>query len=210
MKKNQFVDIILIVLISIINLLIWKFFETPLNNENLQITGEISELNTSGIEIIKYGIISFFITIVMFLPFLRDKEFKPKMPYFVGILIMTIVFTTSGYLLDQCVKGSYLVGYLGDDFPFITRIIQYFMFFPIILYFLTTNLIAKIRKRTILGFFLVGLISAQIACFEKGDTVLLGIKNFRKVISGGHFLIWITLFIGIQFFIIKWIIKKTT
>ena len=207
--KNKYFDIIPIVLISIINFLIWIYWKTPLNNEHLQVTGEIRELNTSGIEIMKYGIISLLITIGMFFPFLRDKEFRPKTPYIIGIMITAMVFTASGYLLDQCVKGIYLVRYMGDDFPFITRIIKYFIFFPIALYFLTKILIVDIRKRYILGFFLVGLFSAQIACWEKGDTIFLGIMNFRKVISGGQFLIWITLFLGIQFWIIKLNKKKT-
>lgn len=199
---KQYINIIILVIIAVLNCLIWNIIDTPLKNELLELTGEINEIHTNRIEIKKYGLISFFITIVMFLPFFGNKEFKPKFPFPIGILVMTFVFTLSAYFLDQNVKGIYLVGYMGDDFPFIVRIIRYFLLFPVVLYLLTFFLIKKIRKRNIIGFFLIGFISAVLSAREPGILDFLWIKRFRKIISEGHFIFWITFLLGFQFWLI--------
>lgn len=203
MMKNKYLVILPILTLAITNSLIWNFIPTSLNNEFLELSGEIYEIRTDRFEIIKYGVISFLITVVIYLPFYQNKDFKSRNQKLMGFLFITLIFTASGYFLDQNVKGIYLVKYMGDDFPFITKIIGYFLFFPIVLYYLTTVLIHKTKKRNIIGFFFIGLMSAFLSYQENGNFMLLSISSFRKVIAEGHFLFWITLFLGIQFWSIS-------
>ena len=128
--KSKISTFLMLLILAILNVFIWEYFKTPLNDQFLQPNGEICNLSTSIVEILKYAIIALCLSIAIHLPFFQTMISNSKISCWKSILFLTIILSASAIMLDHDVKGIYLVRYMGDDFPFILRIILFFSIFP--------------------------------------------------------------------------------
>ncbi len=194
MKKN---NILILFFVSILTTLLWRLF-LPLNDEFLEISNiEINEIPLGFGEILVYFLIALLVSFSFIFPFLSNKNIQPKRPYWASI-VTTILIVFSGLLiLDNSIKGIYLVKYMGDDFPFIHRIINLYFLLPIAFFLITRGSIIHLKLRWLLPFFLINFLLLLTYLMESENTMILAIKNFRNAVSKGHFLFYGTFLLGL-------------
>ena len=194
MKKN---NILILFFIAILTTLLWRLF-LPLNDEFLEISNiEINEIPLGFGEILVYFLIALLVSFSFIFPFLSNKNIQPKSPYWAtGVLTILIVFVGL-LILDHSTKGIYLVKYLGDDFPFIHRIVNLFFLLPITFFMIIREMIVYLKLRWILPFYLISFLLLLAYLMGSEDTMILAIKNFRGAVSKGHFLFYGTFLLGI-------------
>ena len=188
--------IIITITLGVINVLIWKFSGIPLANESLILNGELADLITSNKEKFVYIIISLIISLSLLLPFYLLKS-KSRIPIPIMLVVVVILLSVTANYLDINTKRLYLVNWLGDDFPFSARLLKTFIYFPIILFGVMFLCIKKIPIRSL--FFLVfsGFFSGFFSFIVEIDGIQYLLIPFKKLISQGYFLFWLTLFIGL-------------
>ncbi len=192
-----------VLVISILNALLWKYWITPIVDLENDFNGPLRKFYMSPEEWIKYTLNAILVVFVMYYPFIADKKFKPHLPYWFGMPILTMVFVAAAWYLDPNVKGTYLVEVHGDDFGFTWPIIRCFFYFPFILFFFSYVLITKIKLRYLLGIFPIGLFIVIMLLIEVGGNHGVEWINFRRTVASGRWLFFVTLMLGITFIMIK-------
>jgi len=199
MKK---ISILILFFISILTTVLWRLF-LPLNDEFLEISNiEISELPLGVGEIFIYFLIALLVSFSFLFPFLSVKNIQPERPYWAIVIVTILTIFISLIVLDNSIKGIYLVRYMGDDFPFSYRIIGVFIFVPVVLFLILKKGITHLKSGWILPFFLVSFLLFLAYYVEIGNMRILSIKNFRSVVSKGHFLFYGTFLLSILSFIL--------
>jgi len=194
MKK---INILILFFISILTTVLWRLF-LPLNDEFLEINNiEISEIPLGVGEIFIYFLIALLVSFSFIFPFLSAKNIQPIRPYWTIAMVTILTIFIDLIILDNSIKGIYLVRYMGDHFPFSYRIISVFIFTPVVLFLIIKNGITHLKIVWILPFFLVSFLLFLAYYVEIRNTGMLSIKDFRSVVSKGHFLFYGTFLFGL-------------
>jgi len=199
MKK---INILILFFISILTTVLWRLF-LPLNDEFLEISNiEISELPLGFGEVFIYFLIASLVSFSFLFSFLSNKNIQPKRPYWATAMVTILTIFFGLIILDNSIKGIYLVRYLGDDFPFSYRIIGVVIFIPVVLFLIIKKGITHLKSRWLLPFILVSFLLFLAYYVEVGNMGILTIKNFRTIVSKGHFLFYGTFLLSILSFIL--------
>ena len=213
---KQLYEIGIILLVSFLGLAVWHIIPTTLNDEFFNtdykllspfLRGEYSIVVLSFLEVVKYLILSCLLTISIFISFWSKKTFEPKLSYPLAFSIFTVVIFITCYFLDQNAKATYMVNWLGNDYPYGLRFAYFFMLYPIAMWLVVFFTLRKIRILNIPLLFFVGFGATYIPYMPYGFDILSESK-LRSVISGGYFVFFITLFLGLCFLIINFYLDK--
>lgn len=175
---------------------LWRLF-LPINDEFLEVSNiEISEIPLGFGEILVYFLIASLVSLSFIFPFSSNKKNKPIYPYWVATSVTILAVFISLLVLDNSVKGIYLVNYLGDDFPFVYRLLGVVILLPVALFLTIKETITDLKSGWLVPFLFASILIVIFSFAEYSDLKFFSMKALRKVISEGHFLFYGTLLLG--------------
>lgn len=203
MMNKIFLQIVFVIILSIINSKIWSWWITPIVDLSTNFDGPLRRFTTSPIEFLKYGINALILVLIIYIPFLSDKNFKPRQPYPIGIPVMTSAFLATAVYLDPNIKGMFLTEHVGDDFGFTWPIIYCILYYPFIFYGLAYALIGRIKWLSLIVIFSIGFAIVTLITYQAGTQFGPEWIYLRRTIANGNWLLFLSIISGLIFILNK-------